>query len=399
MNSPPEEIQLYSLNYLHSKYLYWWQRFGKKFTLGDKTLKRCAFDMTDFKVLNVGNLEKLALSFLYYSYINKDWHMDIYYDDSNPRYLVNDFVKGFFNWFTSKSTLFYSENLVITAILIIIKCKHLNIEKFVEKILQFYLDKNPPKESYLKSEVTQPMTLTLPASILYETLNCLHLALELDRILEIRNELTEKNRVRQIRRDDLKYYLRHFLQIEYHHVEFITKFLSNTYKDVSLLEFVKNINQDAKCLPVSIRESVLKTYYTQHIYVINGIPQCANCWIVKHTYYEHHGRKQCVIHRWDGNGIMPTIEPIEQPQQHQRPQPSAPSLDSQKPKIINATNLQPQLVDESSKESEICDICMNYIKRIAFIPCGHLSCVGCSSSLSECHICREPITNFMKVFV
>lgn len=46
----------------------------------------------------------------------------------------------------------------------------------------------------------------------------------------------------------------------------------------------------------------------------------------------------------------------------------------------------------------ICDICMNELKTVVLIPCGHLVCKKCVSGLLECHICRGKINGCLNVY-
>lgn len=45
-----------------------------------------------------------------------------------------------------------------------------------------------------------------------------------------------------------------------------------------------------------------------------------------------------------------------------------------------------------------CGICIENDINLAFIPCGHTICSGCSTDVSRCHICRARIENKIKLY-
>ena len=50
-------------------------------------------------------------------------------------------------------------------------------------------------------------------------------------------------------------------------------------------------------------------------------------------------------------------------------------------------------------ESDLCCvICMEEKKNHVFIPCGHVVCCGKCTKVSNCPICREPITHVQKIY-
>jgi hypothetical protein len=52
----------------------------------------------------------------------------------------------------------------------------------------------------------------------------------------------------------------------------------------------------------------------------------------------------------------------------------------------------------SSASINICDICIENPKRIAF-RCGHVTCEDCAPKLTACPTCRKPITDRIKLFM
>ena len=49
--------------------------------------------------------------------------------------------------------------------------------------------------------------------------------------------------------------------------------------------------------------------------------------------------------------------------------------------------------------SNLCVLCLEEEKRIACIPCGHLTtCAPCSHSLRSCPICRREIEAFVRIY-
>ncbi|KAE9620835.1 putative transcription factor C2H2 family [Lupinus albus] len=52
---------------------------------------------------------------------------------------------------------------------------------------------------------------------------------------------------------------------------------------------------------------------------------------------------------------------------------------------------------EDEQNQMVCAICLTNAKDLAF-GCGHMACRDCGAKLSNCHICRERITNRLRVF-
>ncbi|XP_027908981.1 uncharacterized protein LOC114168389 isoform X2 [Vigna unguiculata] len=50
-----------------------------------------------------------------------------------------------------------------------------------------------------------------------------------------------------------------------------------------------------------------------------------------------------------------------------------------------------------TSDYKICSVCLSNDKDLAF-GCGHMTCRDCGSKLSRCPICREQITNYIKLF-
>ncbi|KGN46786.1 E3 ubiquitin-protein ligase RGLG4 [Cucumis sativus] len=51
----------------------------------------------------------------------------------------------------------------------------------------------------------------------------------------------------------------------------------------------------------------------------------------------------------------------------------------------------------SDEHSQVCPICLTAGKDLAF-GCGHMTCRECGSRLSNCHICRQPIRNRIRLY-
>jgi len=64
---------------------------------------------------------------------------------------------------------------------------------------------------------------------------------------------------------------------------------------------------------------------------------------------------------------------------------------------------EPPIVKGKDSESDdpekgVCSICMENPRNVAF-HCGHLCCENCAESLTQCHFCRENITQKIKLFL
>ncbi|XP_042519998.1 E3 ubiquitin-protein ligase RGLG4 [Macadamia integrifolia] len=57
----------------------------------------------------------------------------------------------------------------------------------------------------------------------------------------------------------------------------------------------------------------------------------------------------------------------------------------------------PPVVSSGSEPNQVCPICLTNEKNLAF-GCGHLTCRDCGQSLSNCPICRAPITSRLRVY-
>ncbi|XP_028773380.1 nuclear-pore anchor-like [Neltuma alba] len=51
----------------------------------------------------------------------------------------------------------------------------------------------------------------------------------------------------------------------------------------------------------------------------------------------------------------------------------------------------------NSLDDKACAICLTNDKDVAF-GCGHMTCGDCMLSISNCHMCREPITSHLRLF-
>ena len=54
--------------------------------------------------------------------------------------------------------------------------------------------------------------------------------------------------------------------------------------------------------------------------------------------------------------------------------------------------------EEQKDESNLCKVCYNNEFNVVLTPCGHCLCDECSKNFKDCHICREPIVSFVKVY-
>jgi baculoviral IAP repeat-containing protein 7/8 len=54
---------------------------------------------------------------------------------------------------------------------------------------------------------------------------------------------------------------------------------------------------------------------------------------------------------------------------------------------------------EGQDPSRECCICLQNVREIAFVPCGHtLCCRACSKKLKECPVCRKRVMRRLKIF-
>ncbi|CAF1197190.1 unnamed protein product [Rotaria sp. Silwood1] len=64
------------------------------------------------------------------------------------------------------------------------------------------------------------------------------------------------------------------------------------------------------------------------------------------------------------------------------------------------TNFNDQSQSNDSQSSNLCVLCITEEKKLACIPCGHMStCVACGHSLRLCPICRREIDAFIRIYI
>ncbi|KAL9257751.1 E3 ubiquitin-protein ligase RGLG3-like protein [Drosera capensis] len=59
---------------------------------------------------------------------------------------------------------------------------------------------------------------------------------------------------------------------------------------------------------------------------------------------------------------------------------------------------EPASVEQSAPVEQSCPICLTRPKNMAF-QCGHTTCMDCGVKLERCHLCREPITARLRLFM
>ena len=69
-----------------------------------------------------------------------------------------------------------------------------------------------------------------------------------------------------------------------------------------------------------------------------------------------------------------------------------------------ATAPAPTKTSVSGPEKPSCIVCFEDFdddqhKVIAFVPCGHTTCLKCSGKMSQCHVCRKPISNKISIYM
>ena len=60
--------------------------------------------------------------------------------------------------------------------------------------------------------------------------------------------------------------------------------------------------------------------------------------------------------------------------------------------------LMPQRTSLLTTNDPICCICMTETVVIVFTPCGHTFCTNCSKRSVVCHICRQMVTNRVRIY-
>lgn len=66
---------------------------------------------------------------------------------------------------------------------------------------------------------------------------------------------------------------------------------------------------------------------------------------------------------------------------------------------IKLKNEKSTQTEESNDQRKICTICCNNQLNVVLIPCGHaLSCVQCTTSLTECPMCRKSFDKIVKIY-
>ena len=83
---------------------------------------------------------------------------------------------------------------------------------------------------------------------------------------------------------------------------------------------------------------------------------------------------------------------------------SKPSVPVDLPKQASYLPPKPATASVTPGEKPTCIVCFEDFdddqhKVIAFIPCGHTSCLICSKRMSECHVCRKPISTKIPIYM
>ena len=53
---------------------------------------------------------------------------------------------------------------------------------------------------------------------------------------------------------------------------------------------------------------------------------------------------------------------------------------------------------EELVEEKLCPICMERVKNVVLVPCGHFSCSECAATLEHCHMCRTLVERRQNVY-
>jgi len=93
-----------------------------------------------------------------------------------------------------------------------------------------------------------------------------------------------------------------------------------------------------------------------------------------------------------------TYYPIVSPRPQPRPRPHLQNRIVELEARLANLPLENKPNDVSSSTINICDICIENPKRIAF-RCGHVTCEDCAPKLTDCPTCRKPITDRIKLFM
>lgn len=65
---------------------------------------------------------------------------------------------------------------------------------------------------------------------------------------------------------------------------------------------------------------------------------------------------------------------------------------------VKQHTVSPLVRKSEPAQTNICDICMEAPKRVAF-RCGHIMCEDCSPKLTVCPTCRVPVTDRIKLYM
>ena len=65
---------------------------------------------------------------------------------------------------------------------------------------------------------------------------------------------------------------------------------------------------------------------------------------------------------------------------------------------ISASQAHGATASELQNEAMMCEICFER-KRDSIFLCGHGTCSVCCKALRECHLCRQPIEQIIKIFI
>lgn len=168
---------------------------------------------------------------------------------------------------------------------------------------------------------------------------------------------------------------------------------------------IRSLHERLKHLQKVVQESIVeKTNLEEHIQNLEH--ECAK---LKKELQEEHKRSQFLTVEYDKSHEAAQIakrevEAVRQVLQEERENAQRIMENFRRDVIFaesRAAFAEEKLSDLYRKirisDYKVCSICLCNEKDLAF-GCGHMTCRECGLKLSKCHICREQITNHIKLF-
>lgn len=411
-----KHIKVFTVEYLQSKKLSWFSRFGNNWVMPEdyvlpevpnslydqvftsvltsdlRTIKRCAFDLSDIRTMD--DVITLAISLMWYKYKSTTDYKNYYNHPLHPmvqyqHYVISMGCEGTHRFYL-KLVDNNDEGAYRTGILFLARYAELCREgPFLARILRYLTYDNPPDLQNVPQDIrtmgdtSGHMYRLVPTATFYGTVGGALMVFTLDELMEKRNHFCKMGAIEErLHRQTIE--LLQVLGYKADEIEYILRcvtFHKHEKRDYSatrsartdigkLVDAIESSHQ----IPVTSVKNRLKSDLKLDqekpcVVTLGGRKVCIQC-ILRSR--EHCRRIACPYHQQADSNCSDSrpLEPHE---------------------VFLGPDIKPVASAPPLEEGTQCDICMAKPKNIVFLPCKHTCCSECAGKLRECHMCRGPI--------